>query len=584
MFKRIVLRDSESAGWRCYDEPVGTLVAYAPDQVPAVLTEAQRAVDRDGVIAAGFVGYEAAPAFDRSLRTRERGRLPLAAFGLFAGFRPLHGVPGAPGDVGKYDWRLTTDRDEYARSIRTIREQIALGNCYQVNYTIRKRSPRIEDPWALFLRIAHNARYGAYLEFDDFAIVSASPELFFELEGSHIRCRPMKGTARRGMTTASDEAIAAALHGSEKNRAENVMIVDMIRNDLGRIAVPGTVRTHALFELEKYPTVWQMTSTVEARTRTAVDEIFPALFPCASVTGAPKTAAMALIARLEQTPREAYSGAIGWISPGRRAQFSVAIRTAVVDRLDATATYGVGGGIVWDSDADDEYQECEVKARVLELPDDPGGDFELLETLRWTPGDGFFLRDFHLDRLLDSARYFDFELDRRTVESVLDAGAARFGASMRVRLRVNRGGACSLDAEPLDESGPRVWCLRLAKYPVDDRNPFLYHKTTRRRVYAAAVADTGPCDDVLLWNTAGCITETTRANVIVRLQGRDYTPPVSSGLLAGTFRRWLLEHTELEEREIPAGELTRAESIVLVNSVRGRVAGRIDPADRAAGR
>ncbi len=581
MLKRIILRDSESTGWRCFDEPVRMLVAHAVEEVRSVLAEAQRAVDMDGLIAAGFVSYEAAPAFDRSLRTRENGRLPLAAFGLFSGFQPLQRLPAAPADAPAHDWRLTTSRDAYGQSIRAVREQIALGNCYQVNFTIRKRSTGIGDPWPLFLQIAHSARFGAFLEFDDFAIASASPELFFALDGSHIRCRPMKGTARRGMTTASDDAIAMALQVSEKNRAENVMIADMIRNDLGRIAIPGTVRALALCELEKYPTVWQLTSTIEARTHAAVDAIFTALFPCASVTGAPKTAAMGLIARMEDTPREVYSGAIGWIAPGRKAQFSVAIRTAVIDRLDGAATYGVGGGIVWDSDPDDEYQECEAKARVLELPDDPGGTFELLETFRWTPGEGYFLRDFHLDRMLDSARYFDFKLDRSYVDSVLDAAAIGFEAPMRVRLKVDRGGECRMDAGPLTETGARDWRLRLARYPVDDRNPFLYHKTTQRRVYAAAAMDVGPCDDVLLWNSAGCITETTRANIVVRLQGRDFTPAVSNGLLAGTFRRWLLENTDLEERDIAVSDLARAESIVVVNSVRGQVPASVLTVDAA---
>jgi para-aminobenzoate synthetase/4-amino-4-deoxychorismate lyase len=360
------------------------------------------------------------------------------------------------------------------------------------------------------------------------------------------------------------------------------MITDMIRNDLGRIAVPGSVRALTLCELEKYATVWQLTSTVEARTRASVDEIFAALFPCASVTGAPKTAAMDLIVALEDSPREVYTGAIGWVTPGRQAQFSVAIRTAVVDRRRGDAVYGVGGGIVWESDAAEEYRECLAKARVLGVRDDPAGLFELLETFRWTADEGFFLRGFHLDRLQDSARYFDFPLDRESVEATLDSGAAAFRAPVRVRLLVSRSGQIRLEARPLVAASTAPWRLQLAAQPIDDQNPFLYHKTTCRRVYDAATAELDGCDDVLLWNSAGCITETTRANVIVCLRGQQYTPPVSSGLLAGTYRRWLLEHTALEEREITLEELGNADSIAIVNSVRGRLPARLESRVRAA--
>jgi para-aminobenzoate synthetase / 4-amino-4-deoxychorismate lyase len=582
MLRRILLRDTETSGWRSFDEPVEVLTARAPADVPLVLTRLRHAVDENGLMAAGFVGYEAAPAFDRSLRSHDDGQLPLAAFGLFKGFRRIDQLPELPVDAGLHDWQLTTGRDAYDRAILGIREQIALGNCYQVNYTVREQARKVDDPWSLFCRIARNARYGAWLEFDNFVVASASPELFFALDDEHITCRPMKGTARRGLTTASDDRIAEALHSSAKNRAENIMITDMIRNDLGRVAVAGTVRALKLCELEKYATVWQMTSTVEARTRAPLEEIFAALFPCASVTGAPKTAAMELIAALEDSPREVYTGAIGWLMPGRQARFSVAIRTAVVDRRRGSAVYGVGGGIVWDSDAAEEYRECLAKARVLRVRDDPAGSFELLETFRWTADEGFFLRGYHLDRLQDSARYFDFPLDRQYVERVLDSGAAAFRAPMRVRLLVSRGGEIRLDAHPLVAAASAPWRLRLARHPVDEQNPFLYHKTSCRRVYDAAIAELDACDDVLLWNSAGYVTETTRANVIVSLRGQQYTPPVSSGLLAGTCRRWLLENTTLEEREITLAELGDAESIAIVNSVRGRVPARLEMSVRAA--
>ena len=427
--------------------------------------------------------------------------------------------------------------------VDAIRNQIELGNCYQVNYTIRLAAEGVDDPWQLFLQIASRARFGAFLELSDFSIVSASPELFFALDGARVTCRPMKGTARRGMTTQADDAIADVLRSSAKNRAENIMIADMVRNDLGRVAVPGSVKAVSLYELEKYPTVWQMTSTVEARTNASLDELFAALFPCASVTGAPKTAAMALAAELEDSPRSIYTGAIGWLAPGRRACFSVAIRTVLVDTVTKRATYGAGGGIVWDSDPLDEYRECLAKARVLETLDVPGDGFDLLETLRWSPGEGYFLRDLHLDRMLASARYFDFVISRPELEEALDAAVspAKHGRHASVCCCRSTAASAPKQARCRTNTG-RELRLRLADGPVDDQDPFLYHKTTRRHAHEYAAGARGDYDDVLLWNRAGMLTESTRSNVIVRLHGRDFTPPVSCGLLGGTYRRWLLDN------------------------------------------
>ena len=274
------------------------------------------------------------------------------------------------------------------------------------------------DPFYLFLQLtdAQQSSYGAYLNTGRYAICSASPELFFELDGDRLRSRPMKGTASRGQTLAADRIQAERLHHSVKNRAENVMIVDMVRNDMARVAEIGSVRVLRLFEIERYPTVLQMTSTVECRTRASLPEIFTALFPCASVTGAPKIRTMQIIRDLEPGPRGVYTGAIGFVAPGRRARFNVAIRTVVVDTVAGEAEYGTGSGIVWESDSAEEYQECRLKARILTVM--PRA-FDLLESLLWTPESGCFLLERHLDRLRDSAEYFDFPFDERKIRTQL---------------------------------------------------------------------------------------------------------------------------------------------------------------------
>ena len=577
------MREPIGGRWLTWDQPVAVLSTRDPADVPRILGEIRRRVDADRLHAAGYVSYEAAAGFDPALTTHAPGALPVCCFGLFhdpavASALQRPGPSRPPDDR----WSPATSRQRYVAAIAAIKEQIALGNTYQINYTTRLIADAIGDPWELFQRMAWSAPYSAYLEFDDFAIVSASPELFFSLDGGRLLCRPMKGTAARGMTAADDRAIAATLAASAKNRAENVMITDMIRNDMGRVAQAGSVRAGPLFSLEKYPTVWQMTSTVTATTRASLPEVFAALFPCASVTGAPKASSMAIIASLEESPREVYTGAIGHVSPGGQATFSVAIRTAWIDRRSGRGIYGVGGGIVWDSNAEDEHAECVTKARVLSSVAEDA-DFELLETLLWADG-AYFLLDYHLDRLGESAGYFDFAFDRSEVGALLGELGTRLGdGRYRVRLLCARDGTCrtmQTELPPAATALPRR--VALAPAPVDRNDPFLYHKTTRRTVYERALTAAGDCDDVLLWNTDGCITESASANVVVTLGGQRYTPPLSSGLLAGTYRRRLLETGDVHEREIRVDELASADSVMLVNSVRGEMPVLLLPADDRA--
>jgi len=340
------------------------------------------------------------------------------------------------------------------------------------------------------------------------------------------------------------------------------MIVDLLRNDMGRVSETRSVRVPRLFELERYETVWQMTSTITSKTEASVPEIFAALFPSGSVTGAPKVRTMQIIRDLEPFPRGVYCGAIGWWAPGRRAEFNVAIRTAVVDTHQGTARYNVGGGITWDSTAGAEYEECRVKAAIL-TRNRP--DFELLETLLYD--NGYFLLERHLKRLKESGEYFGFDLDIDSVRAELTRAASAFGPiPERVRLLANREGRLRIEHTPLAPLGSV--CLGLAVKPVDERDVFLYHKTTHRSIYEDAKASRPDCSDVLLWNDRGEITETSIANIALLIDGEWLTPPLSSGLLAGVMRAELLETGRLGEAILLKADLARATSVAIFNSVR----------------
>ena len=565
----VIIRDARS-GWQCFRRPKLVLETSERTEVTAMLNDVERRVERDGCVAIGFVAYEAAPAFDAALQTQQVQDTPLLWFALFDA-ADSSSLPAPIVDAGRWQWQASLTRSSYGRKIECIRAEIAAGNTYQINFTLQQSARVDDDPWSLFTRIAMDAPYATYIETDAFAICSASPELFFRLDGNSIQCRPMKGTAPRGMTTAEDLELQHRLQHSPKDRAENVMIADMLRSDLGRIASTGSVRAESLFDVEKLPTVWQMTSTVSATTGASVGAIFAALFPCASVTGAPKVSSMRLIAALESSPRGLYTGAIGSIAPGRQSQFSVAIRTAWIDKLCGRASYGIGSGVVWDSSADDEFDECLSKSRLLtRLPS--LCEFQLLETLRWTPTQGYVHCHAHLDRLGDSALYFDFVCDREAIDALLQRRQVGFEQTdHRVRLLLSRNGDAELIAEPVDLAALRKpQCVRLAARAVDDGDPFLYHKTTHRQVYEKAVAATADADDVLLYNADGFVTETTRANLLVQLNGTWFTPPIRCGLLGGIGRQKLLEIGEIAERAIHCDELTPTTRLTLVNSLRGR--------------
>jgi para-aminobenzoate synthetase/4-amino-4-deoxychorismate lyase len=563
----VIIQDRDQ--WLHFSNPVCVIAAETAEDVLPALRRVVAGVETEGLHAAGFIAYEAAPGFDQALIVCGPAPLPLLWFGLYRAPQVWEHLP-AGGAYTLGEWRPSQEIDSYRRAIAEIKEAIARGDTYQVNYTIALHATWLGDPWGLFVDLANAQRggYAAFVDLGTHAISSASPELFLDIDGDLVRSKPMKGTAPRGRTLDEDRQHMAALRGSQKDQAENVMIVDMIRNDLGRIARFGSVHVPSLLTVERYPTLLQMTSTVQARSDAPLDAILAALFPCASITGAPKVRTMQLIAGLEEGPRGVYTGAIGYLAPGRRARFNVAIRTVLVDRLAGQASYGVGSGIVWDSDADAEYAECRLKAQVLarRFP-----DFDLLETMRWTAADGVARRERHLQRLAASAEYFGFAVDLDEIRAQFETlHPSAVPDPARLRLLATRQGELRLQVFPLElPVVPEQVRLGLAREAVDVDDVFLYHKTTHRAVYEQARAGRPDCDDVLLWNQRGELTETTTANVVLSLDGRLVTPPVQSGLLAGALRTELLETGMVQEQVLGVNDLARCQAIYLVNSLRG---------------
>ncbi len=563
-----ILRRAEG-GWWIFAHFAAILSASSPSEVRDVLAEAESAWRR-GWHAMGFLSYEAAPACDAALATHPTSPLPLAWFGLCRQPETVDALPEPSAALPALTWTPDISADAYAMAAERIREYIASGDTYQVNFTFRLNASWEYDPRSFFLHLCRRQPTGfnAYLDMGEHVICSASPELFFSLDREAIECRPMKGTARRGLWCEDDEEKRRGLESSRKERAENAMIVDMVRNDLGRIAAAGSVEVCDIFAVSRLPTVWQMTSTVRARTAASLPEIMAALFPCASITGAPKVRTMQIIRELEDTPRGIYCGCLGSLHPGRRARFAVAIRTAHIDRSRRTIAYGVGSGIVWDSTAKNEHRECLDKALALTAA---CPEFRLLETILWRPRRGYFLLEAHLRRLLASAAYFDFAADETAIRQALAERAAAFPPQrQRVRLLLARDGAVAVEAVPLAGDRPRrPWRIALAPAPIDAENRFLYHKTTWRRVYEDAKARCPESDDVILWNQKGEITESTIANVVARFGDRLVTPPIACGLLPGILRQRLLQSGRVREAVIRREDIRQADGIWLVNSLRG---------------
>jgi para-aminobenzoate synthetase/4-amino-4-deoxychorismate lyase len=608
---------------RLFTEPLRILEARQPDEIPALFAGIESAVVA-GCYAAGFASYECASAFEPKAAGRQSGVGDLLAwFGIYdrcflfdhstgafvdgepAGLEAFRGSQPAPACGALLEARLDLDEAEYAQRIAAIHEWIRAGDIYQLNFTVPLRLRTAESAAALYAQLIRRqpVEYAAFLHTQaGRRILSFSPELFFRLEegenARHIVTRPMKGTAARGRTTSEDRQQAEWLRGDSKNRAENLMIVDLLRNDLGRLCRFGSVRVDDIFAVERYPTLWQMTSTVsgELRSEVGFHDLFRALFPCGSITGAPKVRAMQLIGQLETKPRGVYTGAIGFFSP-QETVFSVAIRTLELEEESSggqRGKMGVGSGIVIDSDAAGEFRECRLKAEFLtgwndremrtgaeEMEDRQ--DFALVETLLWRGG--FPRLELHLDRLQDSAAYFGFVCERAAVRAALLDYAALFNTPepRKIRLLLDRTGGLSLSFEVLSEDALGLQAnpvrVALATERTDARDPLIFHKTTHRPLYRRALlaAQKAGCDDVLFFNREGELTESVIANVFIEKDGQMFTPPTGCGLLAGVERRHLLATlAHVEERVLTVDDLRDADAIYLANAVRGLRRAQID--------
>ena len=568
MSEPIILFEShrKGASFRFCDLRDTICVSHPKDVGPA-LERIERAV-HSGLHAAGFLSYEAASGLDPVLKTHVPGDFPLMWFGLF---RHREYIPVGTSNSGNYDldaWHPSVSRTAYDTALNRIRDLIIAGDTYQVNYSFRLWSNFSGNSLSLYRDLCRAQRtdYAAYLDIGRFQILSTSPELFFCLKNGVLTARPMKGTAPRGRWWEEDETRAKQLQKSEKDRAENVMIVDLLRNDLGRIS--NSVKVPTLWQVERYETLLQMTSTVTSRMRCGVSlrELVTALFPCGSVTGAPKVRTMEIIKEVEQAARGIYTGSIGYLSPGGDMAFNVAIRTVCIDRKTGIAEFGVGSGITCDSSSDGEYEECLTKARMLA---DQQPVFDLFETLRYDGKNGFFLLNRHIDRIEASARYFGFTFDRSSVLSALEKAVSGLETSNQVRLVLSRRGCVQVETVPLKNvSQNRALSARISPLPIDSRDPLLFHKTTRREPYTSRLNMHPTCEEIILINERGEATECSIGNLVAKLDGLYVTPPISCGLLGGTFRAELLSRGKLAEQVLKIDVLKRAKALYMINSVR----------------
>jgi para-aminobenzoate synthetase/4-amino-4-deoxychorismate lyase len=573
-----------------FSQPVRTITCFNLDGIYQAFQQLESFLDM-GYWAAGFFSYEMGYAWEDFGIEREF-HFPLIWLGIFNQpliFNHLKGqfsptpagiITGLKSDLrgGKYqirEIRLNEGLPEYVRNIHRIKQYIAQGLTYQVNYTIKCRFKFQGSSLALYknLRDAQPVAYSSFIKDQCFSLLSFSPELFFRKKGRLIKVRPMKGTISRGRTEKEDRLKMRALKASQKDRSENVMIVDLLRNDLGRISEVGSVRTVRLYTVERYKTLFQLTSTIQARLEgnPSVYEIFKSIFPSGSVTGAPKIKTMEIIRDLEKNERKVYTGAIGFFKPNRDAVFNVAIRTLLLS--GKAGEMGVGSGIVYDSDPEREYRECELKALFFTQREK---DFQLIETMRWSKKSGFFLLDYHLARLLSSAEYFNFSFNEKGIKQELSRISRDFDPAFtyRVRLLLSCPGNVSISCQRIKGVQKRgIPRVTLARQKTNSQDIALYHKTTNRQIYDQEyrLARRRGFYETIFENERGEITEGAISNIFIRQGEVYYTPPVASGLLNGVYRQYLMKKKSglVRERILRRSDLYQADAIYLTNAVRG---------------
>jgi para-aminobenzoate synthetase/4-amino-4-deoxychorismate lyase len=565
--------------WGYFSSPARILSCCELDKVCSCITELEQALAA-GYFAAGFITYEAGGAFDKALPRRDICDCPLLWMGIYKEPPREFEFSAGSGYAFGGEWTPEITQSEYAERLKAVHDSIVEGNIYQANYTFRMHCLNIEQPEQLFLALcrSHPVPYAAYINTGDAKVISLSPEIFLEKNGRQIFSSPMKGTMPRGKNAEADRRNAEFLRKDEKNLAENLMIVDMVRNDLGRVCVPGSVRVDPLFQVDTYGSVHQMISTVhgEVENNAGILDILKAAFPAASITGAPKVSAMHHIQQLEKSPRKIYTGSIGCFMPDGDFCLNVAIRTLLCN--DKGAELGVGGGIVYDSKADSEWQEALLKGKFIRSAEP---DFKVLETMLWRKDTGIEDWEQHLSRAEKSQRFFGGPWYCKNVESAYEQCSEKLEHLnyARIRMLVSIDGTVEIEVYQLDKTGwgkARI-NVKISPDRTDSQDVFLRHKTTRRQFYndqfRHALAE--GYDEVIFFNERGELTEGAITNIFVKLNGQWYTPPVACGLLHGTWRERMLKMLDAHEKIISREELSVAEEVLIGNSVRDGVSAEI---------
>ncbi|MCD6459951.1 aminodeoxychorismate synthase component I [bacterium] len=580
-------KDNEGVRNLFFHNPVEVLSIFDSSQVDNVLNQVDNRI-KQGLWAAGFISYEAGYAFEDKLRENRKYPFPLVWFGIFS--NPLE-LNYSQTDVLKWlnsvsDKSRTSigcvtssiDKTDYLTAVNSIKKYIFQGDIYQANYTYKKNFFYSGNPFGIFAKLHLNqpVGYSAYIQNDSSAVLSLSPELFFTNRESVITVKPMKGTIKRGKTAAEDLRQSRELASCLKNRAENIMIVDLMRNDIAKACRTGSVETTNLFDVTSYSTLFQMTSTVKGNIcdNVSIRELITKIFPSGSVTGAPKIRAMQLIKDLETAPRGVYTGSIGYISPSNDAVFNIAIRTLCLDEQTKTGELGIGSGIVSDSSPEKEFEECVLKSNFLF---EQNVSFKLIETILWD-ANSFFVLDLHLKRLKKSAGYFDFCFDEKKVVDKLKKvsfGFCRY-KKYKVRLLLDRYGDISVETYLLDtKSSDNENVIMLSDDKICSGSVFFYHKTTNRNFYDKQLQRYRQkgCFDVIFRNERDEITEGAISNIFIKKDGVFYTPPVHCGLLSGTYRDFFIGNNYglVREKILYKTDLLSADEIFLTNSVQGMI-------------
>ena len=547
-----------------FTQPIKELKTRDLSEVADLLAQVE-SYQEQGYYVVGYVSYEAAPAFEEKLAVY---KAPL--LGEYLLYFTVHDrletspIPLTYEEVDlPSKWQEETSAENYEKAIAQIHHHLRQGDTYQVNYTVQLKQDLSDNPFAIYNRmvVEQEAGYNAYVEHDEMAVISMSPELFFEQNDRELTTRPMKGTTQRGVTNQEDLEQASWLEQDPKNRSENMMIVDLLRNDMNRISEVGSEHVERLCQVEQYSTVWQMTSTIKSQLRPDVDlvEIFRSLFPCGSITGAPKIATMEIIKNLEPQPRGVYCGTIGLLLPNGRRIFNVAIRT--IQLHQGKAVYGVGGGITWDSTWESEYREVHQKAAVLYRKQ---ARFQLITTGKISQKNLLF-EDQHLERLTKASRYFSYPFDPENLRQKIEeeCQACDSHQDYRLRITLSKSGEMELSRQILSPLSPSFCKAKLCLQEADLQQAFTYFKTTHRPHLSLGE------QEIIYHNAAGELLETSIGNIVLKIAGKLYTPPTSLGILPGIYRQHLLETGQVEEKVLTVPDLNQAEAVYGCNAVRG---------------